>query len=176
VDPFSSTTAGKWMKAHAWEYGFVMSHPKGATALTCYEDEPWHFRYVGRELAARIRATGMTVREYLWTNFTTTAVPGPTAPGPGRTPDPARTPEATSIGEPPSTEPLPSSPSSATEPPTDPPTPPTGAPTVAPEVTEPPEVKPVAWSQPALLAGLGVGLIAASAVAWLALRRGRRTG
>ena len=38
---------------HAWEYGFLMSYPKGKMALTCYDYEPWHFRYVGRELAAR---------------------------------------------------------------------------------------------------------------------------
>ena len=63
------------MKAHAWEYGFVMSYPKGKIDVTCYDFEPWHFRYVGRELAAQIHASGLTPREYLWANFTTTVVP-----------------------------------------------------------------------------------------------------
>ena len=63
------------MKAHAWEYGFVMSYPKGKIDVTCYDFEPWHFRYVGRELAASIHASGLTPREYLWANFTTTVVP-----------------------------------------------------------------------------------------------------
>ena len=69
------------MKAHAWEYGFVMSYPRGKIDVTCYDFEPWHFRYVGRELAASIHGSGLTPREYLWANFTTTVVP-------------ARTPEA----------------------------------------------------------------------------------
>ena len=66
------------MKAHAWEYGFVMSYPKGTIGLVCYDFEPWHFRYVGRELAAQIVNSGLTPREYLWANFTTTVVPAVT--------------------------------------------------------------------------------------------------
>ena len=62
--PFTGTwgtsPAGKWMKAHAWEYGFVMSYPKGTMAAVCYDYEPWHFRYVGRDLAALIHASGLT--------------------------------------------------------------------------------------------------------------------
>ena len=34
--------------------------------MTCYDYEPWHFRYLGRELAAQIHASGLTTREYLW--------------------------------------------------------------------------------------------------------------
>ena len=33
---------------------------------TCYKYEPWHFRYVGRQLAAQIHASGLTPREWLW--------------------------------------------------------------------------------------------------------------
>lgn len=77
---FASTPAGKWMKAHAWEHGFVMSYPRGAMDVTCYDFEPWHFRYVGRELAALVRASGLTLREYLWANHTTTIVPPPAKP------------------------------------------------------------------------------------------------
>jgi D-alanyl-D-alanine carboxypeptidase len=79
---WGATPAGAWMRRHAWEYGFLMSYPKGKMALTCYSYEPWHFRYVGRELAATIHATGLTTREYLWANFTTTVVPPPTAKPP----------------------------------------------------------------------------------------------
>src|SRR5436190_16338322 len=57
---WASTPAGKWMKVHAWEYGFVMSYPKDSIALTCYDFEPWHYRYVGRDLASLIRASGLT--------------------------------------------------------------------------------------------------------------------
>ena len=35
------------MRANAWKYGFIMSYPKGKSAVTCYAYEPWHYRYVG---------------------------------------------------------------------------------------------------------------------------------
>lgn len=88
------TAAGKWMKAHAWEYGYVMSYPRGKLDVTCYDFEPWHFRYVGRELAASIHGSGVTPREYLWANFTTTVVPART-PKPDRTARPTETPPST---------------------------------------------------------------------------------
>lgn len=56
---------GAWMAAHAWEYGFVMSFPRDATAETCFAYEPWHYRWVGREIAADHRASGLTLRRYL---------------------------------------------------------------------------------------------------------------
>jgi D-alanyl-D-alanine carboxypeptidase len=54
------------MAAHAWEYGFVMSYPAGKTKKTCYGYEPWHYRYVGRDEAAAIHASGLVLREWLW--------------------------------------------------------------------------------------------------------------
>lgn len=63
---WATTKAGAWMQANAWKYGFVMSYPKGRTGVTCYVYEPWHFRYVGRARAAQIRASGLTLREFLW--------------------------------------------------------------------------------------------------------------
>jgi zinc D-Ala-D-Ala carboxypeptidase len=64
---WATTPAGAWMAANAWRYGFVMSYPRGSFAQTCYDYEPWHYRYVGRELAAQIRASGLTPRQVLWT-------------------------------------------------------------------------------------------------------------
>ena len=60
------TKAGRWMAAHAWQYGFVMSYPAGKTKKTCYGYEPWHYRYVGRDEAAAIHASKLTLREWLW--------------------------------------------------------------------------------------------------------------
>lgn len=68
---FGSTKAGRWTAKHAWRYGFVMSYPEGKTAKTCYKFEPWHFRYVGRELARDVHESGLTLREYLWRNVET---------------------------------------------------------------------------------------------------------
>ena len=63
---WATTPAGSWMAEHAWQFGFVMSYPRSSFARTCYDYEPWHYRYVGRDLAADIRASGLTPREFLW--------------------------------------------------------------------------------------------------------------
>ncbi|HVM29743.1 MAG TPA: M15 family metallopeptidase [Candidatus Limnocylindrales bacterium] len=63
---FGSTAAGKWLAANGWRFGFVMSYPPNKRAVTCYMYESWHWRYVGRENAAAIRASGLTLREWLW--------------------------------------------------------------------------------------------------------------
>jgi D-alanyl-D-alanine carboxypeptidase len=66
---WATTRAGKWMAANGWRYGFVMSYPKGATAWTCYQYEPWHYRYVGRPIAAEIHAADLPPRAYLWQTY-----------------------------------------------------------------------------------------------------------
>jgi zinc D-Ala-D-Ala carboxypeptidase len=62
----TDTKAGRWMAAHAWQYGFIMSYPVGKTKKTCYGFEPWHYRYVGIAEAAAVHASGLTLREWLW--------------------------------------------------------------------------------------------------------------
>jgi D-alanyl-D-alanine carboxypeptidase len=63
-----STLEGRWLAAHAWEYGFVMSYPANhkSPARTCYGYEPWHYRWVGRAEAAAVRDSGLALREWLW--------------------------------------------------------------------------------------------------------------
>ena len=63
---WAATKAGAWMKKQAWKYGFVMSYPKGMTAVTCYSYEPWHYRYVGKPIAAALRSAGVTLRVAIW--------------------------------------------------------------------------------------------------------------
>jgi D-alanyl-D-alanine carboxypeptidase len=63
---WATSAAGKWMAANAWKYGFVMTYPKGETGATCYDYEPWHYRYVGKAVAAAVRTSGMTLREAIW--------------------------------------------------------------------------------------------------------------
>jgi D-alanyl-D-alanine carboxypeptidase len=63
---WAATPAGAWMAANAWRYGFVMSYPRGALDVACYDYEPWHYRYVGRDLAAAIHASGRVPRAVLW--------------------------------------------------------------------------------------------------------------
>lgn len=42
----------------AHEYGFVISYPRGIEALTGYDYEPWHLRYIGVEYATMLHAAG----------------------------------------------------------------------------------------------------------------------
>jgi zinc D-Ala-D-Ala carboxypeptidase len=62
---FADTPAGQWIATHAHEYGFVISYPAGAQDRSCYEYEPWHLRYVGRDIAAKIHESGLPPREWL---------------------------------------------------------------------------------------------------------------
>ena len=48
---FGQTKAGFWLAANAYKYGFIIRYPKNETAITGYQYEPWHLRYVGRGLA-----------------------------------------------------------------------------------------------------------------------------
>jgi D-alanyl-D-alanine carboxypeptidase len=48
TDAFANTQAGKWMAAHAWEYGFSLSYPPGDEEVTGYRYESWHYRYITR--------------------------------------------------------------------------------------------------------------------------------
>jgi D-alanyl-D-alanine carboxypeptidase len=66
---FGESPAGRWLAANSWRYGFIMSYPKGQRRVSCYGYEPWHFRYVGRELAGLIHASGDVPRRYLWEHF-----------------------------------------------------------------------------------------------------------
>jgi D-alanyl-D-alanine carboxypeptidase len=68
---FATTPAGQWLAANAHEYGFVISYPEGLADRTCYEYEPWHLRYVGREAAADIVESGATPREWMLARATT---------------------------------------------------------------------------------------------------------
>lgn len=63
---WATTTEGTWLAANAWSFGWLMSYPKGTSAVSCYRYEPWHYRYVGRETAAAVYAAGVTLREWLW--------------------------------------------------------------------------------------------------------------
>ena len=62
-DCFERTAAGKWLAAHAHEYGFILRYPKGKEKITGYQYEPWHFRYVGRELAGALQQSDLTMEE-----------------------------------------------------------------------------------------------------------------
>ena len=65
VPSFAETDTGQWLAENAPTYGFVISYPDLPTTRTCYEFEPWHLRYVGRDLAPEITASGLAPREWM---------------------------------------------------------------------------------------------------------------
>jgi D-alanyl-D-alanine carboxypeptidase len=60
---FGATAAGKFVAANAWEYGFVVRYPEGKEAVTGYIWEPWHLRYVGKDLSTAMHNSGITTME-----------------------------------------------------------------------------------------------------------------
>ena len=62
---FGKTAAGKWLKEHSKEYGFILRYPKGKEEITGYKYEPWHIRYVGVEKATEIYESGLCLEEFL---------------------------------------------------------------------------------------------------------------
>jgi D-alanyl-D-alanine carboxypeptidase len=65
VPAFADSATGKWLAANAATFGFVISYPNMPIEHTCYEFEPWHLRYVGRDLAPTIASSGMAPREWM---------------------------------------------------------------------------------------------------------------
>jgi D-alanyl-D-alanine carboxypeptidase len=96
--------AGFWMKANAWKYGWVLSYPRNEFDKVCYSYEPWHFRYLGKDLAKKVHDSKLTIREYLWANFTTAEVPPPSSgtpkPSPSAIPSSSAIPSGTPVTTP----------------------------------------------------------------------------
>ena len=63
---FGETPEGKWLMDHAWEHGYIYRYPAGKEDITGYMAEPWHYRYVGKELAEKLYNHGdwITLEEY----------------------------------------------------------------------------------------------------------------
>jgi arginyl-tRNA synthetase len=59
------TATQQWLMANCWNYGFIVRYPTGTTNITGIIYEPWHYRYVGLELAAELKESGITLEEYL---------------------------------------------------------------------------------------------------------------
>lgn len=64
---FEKTAAFRWLCEHAGDYGFILRYPKDAEDKTEIIYEPWHWRYVGVENAAKINASGLCFEDYIAT-------------------------------------------------------------------------------------------------------------
>lgn len=63
---FADTPAGRWLGSHAHEYGFILRYTRRGEAKTGYQFEPWHYRYVGKDLAGVLHAQQDMVLEDAW--------------------------------------------------------------------------------------------------------------
>lgn len=60
---FENTGAGQWLRENAHRFGFILRYPKDKETITGYNYEPWHFRYLGTDLATAIYQSGLTLEE-----------------------------------------------------------------------------------------------------------------
>lgn len=63
-DNFESTNEFIWMKNNAHKYGFILRYPKASFHITGFKYEPWHYRYVGGDIATYIYENNLTLEEY----------------------------------------------------------------------------------------------------------------
>lgn len=61
---FGQTKEGEWLASNAHKYGFILRYPEGKENITTYVYEPWHFRYVGKELATYLYENNLTLEEF----------------------------------------------------------------------------------------------------------------
>ena len=54
-----------WFREHCWDYGFIIRYTAEKEDITGIIDEPWHFRYVGKEVALDMKDSGLCLEEYL---------------------------------------------------------------------------------------------------------------
>ncbi|WP_345801152.1 M15 family metallopeptidase [Microbacterium sp. AZCO] len=66
LESFAGTPQQAWVADHSWEYGWIVRYVDGKTPVTGYSPEPWHLRYIGRELAAAYHSGGWgSLEEFL---------------------------------------------------------------------------------------------------------------
>lgn len=55
----------QWLANNAHKFGFILRYPDGKENITGYNYEPWHIRYVGKDIAKEIYMKNITLEEYL---------------------------------------------------------------------------------------------------------------
>ena len=65
VEEFADDPEAIWLKENCARFGFILRYPQDKVEITGINFEPWHFRYVGEEHAAKIMEQGICLEEYL---------------------------------------------------------------------------------------------------------------
>ena len=60
---FGETKEFEWMKENAHKYGYILRYTKENEFITGYSNEPWHYRYVGIEIATQMKNENITSYE-----------------------------------------------------------------------------------------------------------------
>ncbi|QRG86738.1 M15 family metallopeptidase [Bulleidia sp. zg-1006] len=67
---FAETSTYKWLVENAHKYGFILRYPNHKEKITGYTYMPWHWRYVGSDVAKKMVKEGgvdLTFEEYFHT-------------------------------------------------------------------------------------------------------------
>ncbi|MDX1416018.1 MAG: M15 family metallopeptidase [Candidatus Promineifilaceae bacterium] len=72
---FYKTSEGQWLVQNAHKYGFTLSYPMEAFELTGFYYEPWHYRFVGVEMAAKLYQEGLSLTEHQLSNNNQPCIP-----------------------------------------------------------------------------------------------------
>ena len=54
-----------WLSKYSWHYGFILRYPPNKTSITGVSNEPWHFRYVGKDAAKAMKENNWCLEEYV---------------------------------------------------------------------------------------------------------------
>ena len=60
---FEESLEFDWMKNNSYKYGFILRYPKDKQNITKYKYEPWHYRYVGIDLAKYLYENNLVLEE-----------------------------------------------------------------------------------------------------------------
>lgn len=61
---FNDTKEAKWLADNAYKYGWILRYREETKNITGYMSEPWHYRYLGPEIAKKVYESGLTYEEY----------------------------------------------------------------------------------------------------------------
>ncbi len=61
----SSDAVYQWLDENAYKHGFVKRYPEDKTDITSINNEPWHYRYVGKDAARTMKQENLCLEEYL---------------------------------------------------------------------------------------------------------------
>lgn len=60
-----NTAEQQWLIQNSWKYGFILRYPTNKNNITKVGYEPWHYRYVGKVHAKKIKELGVCLEEYV---------------------------------------------------------------------------------------------------------------